>query len=139
MKKIESFGVVPLIRQGDEWRVLLIVHREGNHWGFPKGRPNPGETPLDSATRELKEETNLTIKELLHPTPFVEHYEFPRKRERICKTVHYFPAVVEGDLKLQEAEIRGSKWCSFADAIKQLSFKEARHILHEIMRLLKVE
>jgi 8-oxo-dGTP diphosphatase len=41
-------------------RILLREpsnHYGGYHWTFPKGRPDPGEHPLDTALRETLEET----------------------------------------------------------------------------------
>lgn len=136
--RIESFGVVPFIKQDGEWKVLVILHREGNHWGFPKGKADPNETPLESARRELKEETGLNILELLVEKPFMEQYQFRRKREIVIKTVHYFPARVDGDLQIQEEEIRDAKWLSIQEALQQLTFKEARHILRECVRHLNL-
>ena len=141
MIKIESFGIVPLKREDNEWKVLLILHRAGNHWGFPyQGKANADdEQHLQAARRELKEETNLDIKEMLRDTPFIEHYQFRRKSEQIYKTAFYFPAMVEGELICQEEEIRDAKWCSLPEALAQLSFKQARHILCEIMRYLHLD
>jgi len=139
MKKVDSFGIIPIKRENEEWKVLLILHREGNHWGFPKGKANPGEEHMETACRELKEETNLDVKDILHTHAFNEHYQFRRKKEQIYKTAHYYPAIVEGTLKCQEEEIREARWFSFSDALNQLSFKQARHILRETMRLLHIE
>ncbi|HEY2810326.1 MAG TPA: NUDIX domain-containing protein [Rhabdochlamydiaceae bacterium] len=139
MKKVESFGIVPIRRENQEWRVLLILHREGNHWGFPKGKANPGEQHRQTACRELKEETNLDVKEILHAEALIEQYQFRHKREKIHKTAYYFPALVEGILKCQEEEIREARWLPFTEALQQLSFKQARHILRETMRILNVE
>jgi 8-oxo-dGTP pyrophosphatase MutT (NUDIX family) len=138
MRKVHSFGVVPVRKEGGEWKVLLILHREGNHWGFPKGKANPGETPIETARRELKEETNLDVKEFLTAESMDEEYQFRHKRELIFKTARYFPAIVEGVLHCQEEEIRDARWCTFSEALAQLSFKQARHICTETMRLLDV-
>ncbi|MBI5451557.1 MAG: NUDIX domain-containing protein [Gammaproteobacteria bacterium] len=37
-----------------------LVLRAHGHWDFPKGRLEPGETPLAAAIREVTEETTLT-------------------------------------------------------------------------------
>jgi bis(5'-nucleosidyl)-tetraphosphatase len=135
MVTVESFGVVPFRQDAGVWQVLLILHKQGNHWGFPKGKANPGETPLQSASRELKEEVGLEISELLSPVPVMERYQFRHKREKIFKIVQYFPALVRGELHLQEEEIRDAKWLPFNEALDRLSFKEARHVLRECVRI----
>ncbi len=136
---MESFGIVPFRKEGETWEVLLILHSQGNHWGFPKGKADPNETALETAVRELKEETGLTVTEVLRENPMIEQYQFRRKKQFIVKSVQYFPAFVSGSLKLQEEEIRDAKWMSISEAMHQLSFKEARHILQEFVRSLNIQ
>jgi 8-oxo-dGTP pyrophosphatase MutT (NUDIX family) len=52
-----SAGIVPLRREPDGWRVLLL--RAYKNWDFPKGRIEPGEAALESAVREAREEAAL--------------------------------------------------------------------------------
>lgn len=139
MIKVESFGIVPFLKEGETWKVLLILHSQGNHWGFPKGKANPNETALETAVRELKEETGLTVTEVLRENPMAEQYQFRRKKQFIVKSVHYFPAFVTGDLNLQEEEIRDARWMTIPEAMHQLTFKEARHILQEFVRTLNIQ
>ncbi|MBC8055421.1 MAG: NUDIX hydrolase [Rhizobiales bacterium] len=43
-------------------RELLLCHVTGqNHWDLPKGGIDPGETPLDAALRETREESGLLL------------------------------------------------------------------------------
>ena len=44
-------------------KVLLIKQTKG-HWGFPKGHVEKDETEIETAIREVKEETGLDIKDL---------------------------------------------------------------------------
>ena len=134
----ESFGIIPLKQESGIWHVLLILHQGGRHWAFPKGHGNPGETPIDSARRELREETGLDIQELLQDHPLMERYQFHRKREIVIKTVQYFPALVQGDLHLQAEEIRDAKWVPLKDAARHLTFKEAKEMCHKLVDLLKI-
>jgi 8-oxo-dGTP pyrophosphatase MutT (NUDIX family) len=134
----ESFGVIPLRQENGNWQVLLILHQGGRHWAFPKGHGNPGETALESASRELKEETGLDIEEILQDAPLMEKYQFHRKREVVIKTVQYFPARVKGTLHLQAEEIRDAKWVPLKEATRHLTFKEAKEMCHKLITLLKI-
>ena len=53
-----SAGVVVLRRTDKGCRFLLL--RVFNYWDFPKGIVEAGETPLETACREVQEETGLT-------------------------------------------------------------------------------
>jgi bis(5'-nucleosidyl)-tetraphosphatase len=53
-----SVGVV-VIRPGEQGTRYLLL-RAYNYWDFPKGEVEPGERPLQSAIREVAEETTLT-------------------------------------------------------------------------------
>lgn len=45
-----------------EAETLLLGHSTGNkHWDIPKGVQEPGETPIETALRELAEETGITL------------------------------------------------------------------------------
>ena len=52
-----SAGVVVVRREGEDWRYLLL--RAYNYWDFPKGEVEPGEDPLETARREVKEEAGI--------------------------------------------------------------------------------
>ncbi len=54
-ERILSAGVVVVRQFDDGWRVLLL--RAYNYWDFPKGIVEPGEDPLTTARREVREET----------------------------------------------------------------------------------
>lgn len=55
-------GVVILSK--DNKKVLLVSHaalRKRGEWGIPGGRPKGDETPLETAVREVREETGLEL------------------------------------------------------------------------------
>ncbi|MFW6180344.1 MAG: bis(5'-nucleosyl)-tetraphosphatase [Spirochaetota bacterium] len=52
-----SAGVVVVRREGGGWRYLLL--RAYRNWDFPKGTVQEGEDPLQTARREVAEETGI--------------------------------------------------------------------------------
>ncbi len=50
-----SAGVVVVRQAREAWSFLML--RAYRNWDFPKGLVEPGETPLDAARREVREET----------------------------------------------------------------------------------
>lgn len=56
--KPRSFGVVILRYSHQQW--LFLILRCFRNWDFPKGMNEPGETPMQTALREVREETTIT-------------------------------------------------------------------------------
>lgn len=124
----ESFGILPLIKEKGRWMIFLIKSRNSGYWGFPKGKPNPGETPKESAIRELKEETGLDVERFLTDEPLTESYEYSFKGKQIKKTVYYFPALVSGSIRLQAEEVRAGKWLLLDQAVSELTYEETQRL-----------
>ncbi len=133
----ESYGIIPLRSHEGVWQVFLILHRNGNHWGFPKGKSSAGEDPKTAAERELNEETGLVIERFLEHGSIDEEYHFTRRGVKVTKRVHYFFALVSGTPVLQEQEIRDGKWLSLQDAPRTLTFAGARAICQKATEILK--
>lgn len=69
-------------------RLLLVMYRMG-YWDLPKGKIDPGETPVEAALREVREETGLQtlqIKAPLQPT----YHAFDHRDKRYLKMTHWF-------------------------------------------------
>lgn len=56
--RVLSAGVAVVRHDGSQWRLLLL--RAYQYWDFPKGRVEPGESPMQGARREVAEETGIT-------------------------------------------------------------------------------
>ena len=57
MKQEKSCGCIIL----NEKNEVLLIHHNAGHWDFPKGHVEEGETEVQTAIREVKEETGLTL------------------------------------------------------------------------------
>ena len=135
----QSFGVIPVRRTPYGRLEFLLVQHHGGHWAFPKGHPEPGEAPQQSALRELQEETGLRAERLL-PTPLVEEYSFRHRGQLIHKRVTYWIGwVADGGqgARPQEEEIAQLTWGSFDRAHQRLSVPAARALLEQAQEILR--
>lgn len=121
----KSYGVIPI--KGDQ--VYLVKHANGGHWGFPKGRADGDELPLDAAKRELVEETGLKFEELLFEEPLIE--------DRQDKTVYLYIAIVSGKGSPQLDDVTEGKWVSFQELETTLTYKEAKAVATKLMQQLE--
>ncbi len=136
-KKDEAFGIVPIWRQPDGDRFLLIQHWAG-HWGFPKGHAELEETAIVTACREFEEETGIKAYEVMDAVSFTEKYSFSREGQMIEKTVTYFPAFVQTSVVTrQEQEIKAYAWVTFDDAAQKITFGQARQLLVRVREYLQ--
>lgn len=101
-------------------------------WGLPKGHAESGESPVEAAVREFKEETSLAVTRIVHSQPFVENYTYVRQGVPVEKRVYYFVAEVEGDLRVQPEEIRDAAWVPCAEASEKATYPELKALLKGI-------
>lgn len=132
MRNDQSYGIIPLRKIKGKWHVFLVQLYAG-HWGFPKGHPEKGEDPHQAATRELLEETGLTIIKMLPASPVEENYFFKDKGILIKKNATYFLAEVLGKASTQEAEIADSKWVLLSEASKHLTFQQTKDACQQVI------
>ena len=85
-----SAGGVVWRPRGDSGGVeVVLVQTPAQRWGLPKGKPNNGERLVETALREVSEETGLSVQ--LDQKIGVMRYSFPSDdRSRIDKAVHFW-------------------------------------------------
>ena len=137
IKKDRSFGFIPLHKKEDGVYVFVIQHRSG-YWGFPKGHPEEGETPIESAKRELKEETNLEVDSLFCEETLEENYSFRYKGSLIQKRNTFYLGWVKeaNDVSLDREELLDGKWVNINEALQVLTYQEGKNLCREAAKLL---
>ena len=126
------------------WRIvdgkpkILVVHRASHaDFSLPKGKVDPGETLPETAVREIREETGLTI--TLGPPLGTVEYTLPSGRDKV---VHYWAAEVD-DHALELAkfqpndEIAAIEWLPLAKARKRLTYPHDVDVLARFETLLE--
>jgi 8-oxo-dGTP pyrophosphatase MutT (NUDIX family) len=134
-----SSGGVVVRPNRDDYQVCLI--NDGRYWGLPKGNVEPGESPQQTALREIAEETGLRIESLsvigeLPPSEYV--YRRRDSGRLIFKRVHHYlvSAPPNAELHPDPAEIAEAEWVSFDEALQRASFRDTHAALREAQRLL---
>jgi len=135
--KRNCFGIIPLTYRENYFELFLIQHQGGGHWGFPKGHGERGESPKESAERELLEETGMqVIRYLPHPY-LVEKYQYKLEGELIDKTVRFYLAEVTPQYTLQSEEIIQGRWIPLKDLLSYVTFDEERELYLSLIHLLQ--
>jgi 8-oxo-dGTP pyrophosphatase MutT (NUDIX family) len=135
MRYDQSYGIVPLKKEGDSWFVFMVQHRSG-HWTLPKGHAEGKETALACAKRELFEETHLSVDRLLSERELTESYQFSSRGHVIQKSVVYFVAEVSGQIALQKEELQDGKWVKLEQAGDVATYQQMKILLHTVREIL---
>ena len=124
MKKEKSCGAVII---NDKNEVLLLKQTKG-HYGFPKGHTEPGETEVETAIREIKEETNVDV--IIDETKrYLITYQ---SAENVMKDVVYFLAKPTSyELIPQETEVTEILWVPIADVPSYLGYENIIKLWNE--------
>ena len=127
MRYEKSCGAVIFRRDGG-WNVLLIRHARGHHISFPKGHVEPGETESQTAEREIREETGLSVR--------VDRRFRAENRYNIRpdtqKLVVIFAAITDqAEITPQPEEIAEAFWLPVEEANARLTYERDRKIMRD--------
>jgi len=98
---IEKDGKLLLVQEGKQVARGL--------WNLPGGKLEPGESIIEGALREIKEETGFAVK----LDGLVGVYQINYKNDNLPRFHFRFKAsIISGKLKIQKGEILDAKWFS---------------------------
>ena len=110
MKFEKSCGVIVYRRNQEHIDLLLVKNRYGGHWSFPKGHVEGNETEVQTALREVREETGLEV----------------RLQSGFRQMVEYFP---KPNVKKQEEEISRIIWTDIRRAWRIVAFENDKNLI----------
>ena len=125
-------GIVVDIREG---RALIAIIARRNRagrveWCLPKGHVEPGETLLETAAREVAEETSITGRVILELGTI--DYWFATSTNRVHKFVHhYLLEAMSGELSIEndpDHEAIDVAWIALDEVHRRLTFPNERRI-----------
>lgn len=115
---------------------VAVIHRSRhNDWSWPKGKVDPGESLLETAVREIKEETGLSVK--LGPHLKVVKYQVPSGTP---KEVHYWSARVSDSALAKSTfapseEVAKVDWMPPSEALDLLTYEFDRDVMAAFLKL----
>jgi 8-oxo-dGTP pyrophosphatase MutT (NUDIX family) len=110
--------IVPTRRAADGSQVLAL----------PKGHLDEGETVVQAATREVREETGMVVEPVQELGEV--RYWYVRDRHKVAKSVHFFLfRLVGGDLADHDDEVLEARWMGLSEAQKALSYAGEREMV----------
>ena len=114
--------------------LLLIKHRSGGHWSFPKGHVEGAESEVQTALREVKEETGLDVVLRRNFRHCVEYFPRPHVRKQVV----YFLGHPAGDdtVHRQEEEVSEYRWSPLEEAYDLVTFRNDKNLIWAARRYL---
>lgn len=134
---IAAGGVVYRMSPTGQVQYLLLRSKRGRFWDFPKGRREPGESDLETATREIQEETGVSDFTLLQKLNRSVRFMVKRGKHLIPKEVILFLVQFSRSCNVEiSAEHVSFRWLSFEDALATLSYETSARVLREAQQTL---
>jgi 8-oxo-dGTP pyrophosphatase MutT (NUDIX family) len=116
-------------------QVALAHRRTPILWALPKGTPDSGETPEETAVRETREETGLDV-EIEAPLSSIRYF-FVRGTTRFHKTVHFFlMRATGGSTDDHDHEFDEVRWLGIEEALALMTHATERSVVEEAAALL---
>lgn len=125
-KREKSCGALVFRKSKTSYDLVLLRHRFGGHWSFPKGHVEEGENEHQTALREVKEETGLDI-ELM--TGFRESVEYSPKPGVRKQVVYFLGQALNETLVRQEEEIGEIRWVDIERAGEMVTFANDKRLI----------
>lgn len=125
----KSCGVLPYRITNGKREFLLVFESYSKCWSLPKGHIEMGETDIQTALRELMEETGLTAKLDASRCASIEYpiSSFARKE------VKFYLGQVEGEPRVRDGEIEMYKWVT-AEELKDYLFPDTYAACEKLLK-----
>jgi 8-oxo-dGTP pyrophosphatase MutT (NUDIX family) len=125
-----EFSAGGVVVRGDEVVVIVPTRRAANGakvLALPKGHVDPGETPIQAAAREVREEAGVDAE------PRGElgavRYWYMRGGKRIAKQVDFYLFEYRsGHVDDHDHEVEQARWMPLADAARRLTYDGEREM-----------
>ena len=130
----KSCGAIVYRKSHGNTEILLIKHINSVHWSFPNGHVEGNETEVETAIREIKEETAIDV--MIDPT-FRETVSYYPKRDTQKTVVYFIGKAKNYDYIPQEEEISEIRWVDIGYASNILTYENDKNIVNKAKTAIK--
>ena len=124
-----------LYNESPSGKIFLLLNYPSGHWDFVKGNIEKGEKLRETVIREIREETGITDVEFVDGFEDKIEYRYQRDGDLVHKEVIFFLAKTKmTDVKISHEHL-GFLWLSFDEALKKLTYKNAKKVMEKIKNL----
>jgi 8-oxo-dGTP pyrophosphatase MutT (NUDIX family) len=129
--EVSAGGVVYRLDDGGGFEVALILTHE-RRWQLPKGWIDDGESPEQTAVREVREEAGLDA-EVVGPLDVIAYQyvsTYEAEPARVHKRVHMFMLRhLGGSTDHHDDEVIEARWVEISEAERMLAFKDEQRVV----------
>jgi 8-oxo-dGTP pyrophosphatase MutT (NUDIX family) len=142
MFKEFSCGAVIYKMKNNNPLFLLVNSKRSKIWGFPKGHIENGESEIETARREILEETGIKIIEFIENFRQKDVYIIDGAASRIDKrqvekhSIYFLALALENTLDFDKNEILKLKWTNINQAQNMLFFANQKKIINSAYNLI---
>lgn len=117
---------------------MALVHQWGNTWSFPKGGVERGESLLETAVREIREETGLHDLSYVGNLGSYTRYSIgkdgttERKDLGERRRTFFLFTTTQQDLSPQDHEVTEARFVTLEEALALLSHPKDREFLESV-------
>ncbi|MFH0803226.1 MAG: reverse transcriptase-like protein [bacterium] len=135
--QVSSGGVV-YKKEGSQYKVCLIAKKGGRIWALPKGRVEPGETPEETAYREVREETGF-VAEVREKIDEINYYFYWKDNQTLYHKIVFFylMPLKEEVFHGRDSEADIVRWHTLGEAYRMLTYLNEKEVMRKAQKALQ--